>query len=42
MNELIEKLKSNERPFGLCSEEEQACFKEATKGNCEIYKRGVV
>ena len=37
MNELSEKLKKNERPFGLCSEEEQKCFEEVTKGNCEIF-----
>ena len=30
---LIERLKSNERPFGLCSEEEKACFREVGKSN---------
>jgi hypothetical protein len=35
--ELIEKLKHNERPFGLCTKEEQECFKEVRKQNCLFY-----
>ncbi len=36
---LIEKLKSNERAFGLCSEEERTCFKEVGPDNCLYYSR---
>ena len=38
MNELIERLKSNEKPFGLLSKEEQECFNEIGMKNCEIYR----
>ena len=34
MNELIKKLKKNNRAFGLCSTEEQECFKEASIDKC--------
>jgi len=34
MNELIEKLKKNEKPFGLMEPEEQECLKKVGKKNC--------
>ena len=34
---LIERLKKNERPFDLCSEEEQVCFKKVKMNSCWIY-----
>ena len=37
MNELIEKLKKNEKPFGLLAPEEQECLKKAGKKNCLFY-----
>lgn len=37
MNELIEKLKKNEKPFGLLSEEEQECLEIVGKNNCLFY-----
>jgi len=35
--ELIEKLKHNEKPFGLLSEEEQECLKKVGYKNCQIF-----
>jgi len=35
--DLIEKLKHNEKPFGLNSPEEQECFEKVGKRNCEEY-----
>ena len=32
--EQIEKLKNNEKPFGLLTPEEQECFRKVSKGNC--------
>jgi len=37
MNEMIEKLKKNERPFGLLTLEEQECLKKVSKENCVIF-----
>ena len=37
MKDLIEKLKKNERPFGLCSKEEQECFERVGRGNCKCF-----
>lgn len=37
MSELIERLKKNKVPFGLCSKEEQECFKKTGIENCIIY-----
>ena len=34
---LIKQLKQNERPFGLCSKEEQACFVKVGIKNLERY-----
>lgn len=37
---LIEKLKKNERPFGLCTKEEQECFRKVGKKNCQFFNGG--
>jgi len=36
-NEMIEKLKKNEKPFGLLSLEEQECLKKVSIWNCLLY-----
>jgi len=40
MNEMIEKLKKNEKPFGLLSPEEQECFEKVGCKNCLYYDSG--
>ena len=37
MNDMIEKLKKNEIPFGLLSSEEQECLVEVKRHNCTNY-----
>ena len=37
MNELIEKLKDNTTPYGLCSNEERATFESVGANNCRVY-----
>lgn len=37
MNELIERLKQNEKPYGLLTEEERECFESIGKNNCLFF-----
>ena len=37
MNELIERLKDNTTPYGLCSNEERATFESVGANNCRVY-----
>ena len=37
MENLIEKLKHNEKPFGRLSPEEQECLRKVGTENCESY-----
>ena len=41
MNELIEKLKKNEKPFGLLTLEEQECLRKIGIKNCLYYSSGI-